>query len=452
MGVSRRHRLLRLLLTFALTASVGSVSWLLLGDGGSSWLGSRDPSRVVAQLDLPWPQAGQASVEVEGLGKVGTRGEQVPVAIASLTKVMMTAYVVLKEHPLTGEESGPEITVDREAGAESFSTVESTAPLRAGDRLSQRRLLELMLLPSGSNVARLLARWDAGSQEAFVAKMNRSAAQLRMEQTTYTDASGIKPTTRSTSEDQLKLARAAMANDVFRSIVSMRSTTAPGTAVPLRSTNKLLDEPGVIGLKTGSTTPAGGNLLRAAVLEGPMAGGWPWELCCGKPLTPRWSRPGSRSSRPVAHCWRHCVANCRGTCPDAPTGSGVGVCPGFGTRRRRSGGGLRSGECSLAVHRCGHHRQATRGRVGLVGHVEGCGRAAAAVPVGEEVPGTSRRLGMGAVGLCCCLGPCRTGGRWLRRRAVRVPFGWLILRPWDGFRVGWLVTVAGGPHEVGSRQ
>ncbi|MFT2016742.1 D-alanyl-D-alanine carboxypeptidase family protein [Streptomyces sp. 796.1] len=232
--------------------------------GGRALVGSASPAPSGAlRLDLPWPAEGQASVEVAGLGSLGSSGQQQPVPIASLAKVM-TAYVILKEHPLRADEAGPRITVDATAEAESHSLSESTAPVRAGQRLTQRTLLELLLIPSGNNVARLLARWDAGSQQAFVAKMNRAAADLGMRRTTYTGASGIEPTTRSTADDQLKLARQAMQHPVLRTVVGLRETTVPDTPGVIANTNRLLAKPGVVGLKTGSSTPAGGNLLWAA--------------------------------------------------------------------------------------------------------------------------------------------------------------------------------------------
>ncbi|MFJ9432048.1 D-alanyl-D-alanine carboxypeptidase family protein [Streptomyces sp. NPDC101490] len=218
---------------------------------------------VADRLDLPWPEEGQASVMVEGVGSLGSRGGQEPVPIASVTKVM-TAYVILREHPLKPGENGPVIEVDDTAAQESFTLSESTAPVRTGQRLSQRKLLELLLLPSGNNIARLLARWDSGSQEAFVAKMNREAAALGMGRTRYTGASGLESTTRSTAEDQLKLAHRAMRDPVLREVVALRHTTVPGVPGTVTNTNRLLEKPGVIGLKTGSSTPAGGNLLWAA--------------------------------------------------------------------------------------------------------------------------------------------------------------------------------------------
>ncbi len=236
------------------------------GEGGASDVVAQEasaPRAVVERLDLPWPREGQTAVSVEKVGGLGIKGARQPVPIASLTKVM-TAYVILKAHPLKDGEGGPSIEVDRQAASESHSLSESTAPVREGQKLSQRKLLELMLLPSGNNVARLLARWDAGSQRKFVAKMNAAAGRLGMTDTTYTGASGIESTTRSTAADQLKLARAAMKDPALRATVGLRSTSVPGRDEPVRNTNQLLDRPGVIGLKTGSSTPAGGNLMWAA--------------------------------------------------------------------------------------------------------------------------------------------------------------------------------------------
>ncbi|MEU9620440.1 D-alanyl-D-alanine carboxypeptidase family protein [Streptomyces sp. NPDC098085] len=252
----------------AVTA-VGIGGWVGLsaGSGGGRGDGSGAAAvraaEVADRMDLPWPREGQASIEVEGIGSLGSKGGQESVPIASVTKVM-TAYVILKEHPLKDGEKGPEITVDAAAAQEAHSLSESSAPVREGQRITQRKLLELLLLPSGNNVARLLARWDAGGQQEFVVKMNRAAAALGMTRTTYTGASGVEPTTRSTADDQLKLARRAMKDPVLRAVVAMRDTTVPGVPGTVINTNRLLERPGVIGLKTGSSTPAGGNLMWAA--------------------------------------------------------------------------------------------------------------------------------------------------------------------------------------------
>ncbi|WP_354606433.1 D-alanyl-D-alanine carboxypeptidase family protein [Streptomyces panacea] len=246
-----------------MTAAVATAA---IGLAGGTWgftdHGGADDLSPGAR-SLPWPEDGQASVWVEGVGSLGAKGEQKPVPIASVTKVM-TAYVILKDHPLRAGDSGPVITVDRKAAEESGSAHESTVRVEEGQRLTERRLLELTLIPSGNNIARLLARWDAGSQEAFVAKMNRAAAKLGMRHTTYTDASGYESTSRSTAVDQVKLAREVMRDEVLREIVAKPGTVDPATGATIPNTNTLLGHAGVIGLKTGSSTPAGGALMWAA--------------------------------------------------------------------------------------------------------------------------------------------------------------------------------------------
>ncbi|MEU9335598.1 D-alanyl-D-alanine carboxypeptidase [Streptomyces sp. NPDC048290] len=222
-------------------------------------------------LSLPWPEEGQASVVDTVSGRSGSSGAQRPVPIASVAKVM-TAHVILSGRPLAEGESGPLVTVDRRAQDESFSGSESTVIVHAGQRFSQRQLLEMLLLPSGNNIARLLARWDAGGEAAFTAKMNRAAADLGMTRTTYTGASGIEPTTTSTSDDQLRLARAVMRDPVFREIVGTREVTVGQGVGTIANTNRLLGTNGVVGVKTGSSTPAGGALMWAATATGEDAG------------------------------------------------------------------------------------------------------------------------------------------------------------------------------------
>ncbi|MCL2552572.1 MAG: D-alanyl-D-alanine carboxypeptidase [Actinomycetia bacterium] len=211
---------------------------------------------------MPWPSQGQSAVEVEGLGSLGVRGAQTPVPIASVTKVM-TAFVILRDHPISGKQNGPVITVDKQAADESGSTEESTAHVQEGQKFTERQMLELLLIPSGNNIARLLARWDAGTQEAFVAKMQHAAAEFGMTHTTYTGASGFESTTQSTAVDQLKLARQVMQNDVFRAVVAQPHVDIPGVGTIYNNNNDLVNL-GVVGIKTGSSTPAGGALMWAA--------------------------------------------------------------------------------------------------------------------------------------------------------------------------------------------
>jgi len=224
-------------------------------------------SRTVAggAPQIPWPSSGRARIEVAGLGTVGSRGgSTTSVPIASITKVM-TAYTILTDHPLAATAKGPKITITR-ADVRSYTRLKkqgaSVVKVKLGSRLTQRQALQGLLIASGGNMAETLARWDAGSVPAFVARMNANAADLGLAATTFEDPTGLGEDSRSSAQDLLDLAPAVMRLPAFRRIVAQTTARIPGNK--LTSTNKLLGHNGVIGIKTGTTYAAGGCLLFAA--------------------------------------------------------------------------------------------------------------------------------------------------------------------------------------------
>ncbi|MFI6806346.1 D-alanyl-D-alanine carboxypeptidase [Streptomyces luteogriseus] len=214
------------------------------------------------KVDIPWPADGQAALDVQGIGTFGSSGEQKPVPIASVAKVM-TAYVILRDHRLKSGEDGPKILIDQAAQDQSDAGQESTVDVTKGDRITEREALESILIASANNVARLLARWDAGSEKAFVQKMNDAAKDLGMKNTTYTDPSGLNNTTVSTAVDQVKLAKAAMQQPAFREVATMMSYV-DYKQKKHDNWNRLVGYNDVTGIKTGTTTSALGNLVFAA--------------------------------------------------------------------------------------------------------------------------------------------------------------------------------------------
>jgi D-alanyl-D-alanine carboxypeptidase (penicillin-binding protein 5/6) len=201
-----------------------------------------------------WPQRGQAAL-VLGAGRPAASPHEQPAPIASLAKVM-TAYLTLKRYPLSGVQDGFTITVTEDQ-AQVEAHGQSVVAVRAGEQLTERQLLEALLIPSGNNIARMLASGVAGSETRFVAEMNAEARALGMDHTTYTDPSGFDPGTVSTAADQLRVFERAMRFPVFRQIVSMASVTLP-VAGTLTNYNPLIAE-GYAG-KTGSDSAAGGCL------------------------------------------------------------------------------------------------------------------------------------------------------------------------------------------------
>jgi serine-type D-Ala-D-Ala carboxypeptidase (penicillin-binding protein 5/6) len=211
-------------------------------------------------VTLPWPTTGQGAIAVPSIGINVASGPEKAAPVASLTK-LMTAYVVLHDHPLARNQPGPTITVTQaEVDDYDNATVDddSNAEVTLNEQITEAQVLGGMLVHSADNFADLLATWDAGSMPAFVAKMNADASRLGMDDSHFADASGVDPGSESTASDLLKVAALDMANPTFASMVTMSSITLP-VAGTISTYTPLLGVQGVIGVKSGFTSAAGGG-------------------------------------------------------------------------------------------------------------------------------------------------------------------------------------------------
>jgi serine-type D-Ala-D-Ala carboxypeptidase (penicillin-binding protein 5/6) len=213
-----------------------------------------------------WPAYGQAAFVQTGRSQIEAGPNQHAAPIASVAKVM-TAYLVLQDHPLRAGEDGPTITLtdadvadtDRRRGRH-----ESIVSVAAGEQLTEWQALQALLLPSANNIATVLARWDTGSADRFVARMNATARSLGMTHTRYTDPSGYDDATVSTAVDQVRIVNRAMRLPVFARIVATPSATLP-VAGTVHNTDTLLGHNGFVGVKTGSDDAAGGCFAFRAI-------------------------------------------------------------------------------------------------------------------------------------------------------------------------------------------
>jgi D-alanyl-D-alanine carboxypeptidase (penicillin-binding protein 5/6) len=204
---------------------------------------------------------------------VGQTLAQTSVAIASTTK-LMTADLVVGSHPLGPGASGPLVTItapDATLYQQEFADGDSVVRVVNGEQLSELQLLEGLLLPSGDNLAVVLAEWDAGSEAKFVYLMNRRAHALGMTQTKYADSSGVDPASVSTASDLTRLALAVMAQPSLAGILAKRQAVLPVAGV-VRNYDSVLGQDGMVGMKTGWTSVAGGCFVFAAT-----------ELVAGRP-------------------------------------------------------------------------------------------------------------------------------------------------------------------------
>ncbi len=217
---------------------------------------------------LPLPASGSAALYVDGLGMVGSVRADTQRPIASVTKVM-TAYVILKNHPLAKGQKGPSVTItagDITRYRSMLAEDQSVVLVKEGESLTQYELLQGLLIASGNNFAEILASWDAGSVPAFVNKMNAEAAALGMKKTRYADPSGYSAQSMSTAEELILLVRAAMEMPVFAEIVNQPQATLP-TAGLIYNTDAILGEDGIVGVKTGWTEDAGGCFVFASTWQ-----------------------------------------------------------------------------------------------------------------------------------------------------------------------------------------
>jgi serine-type D-Ala-D-Ala carboxypeptidase (penicillin-binding protein 5/6) len=207
---------------------------------------------------LPFPSQGESAVAIPTLGFGAATPDQHAQPIASLTK-LMTAYVTLHRLPLDTTASGPSIVVtadDVRVYRTDVRTNQSNAKIADGEVLTERQLLEGLLVPSANDFAVLLAQLVAGSESAMVDDMNAAAARLGLHSTTYADVSGYDPATQSSAIDQLHLAEILMHDPTFARIVRLRQVWLP-VAGFVESYTPELGQPGVVGVKSGFTSEAG---------------------------------------------------------------------------------------------------------------------------------------------------------------------------------------------------
>jgi D-alanyl-D-alanine carboxypeptidase (penicillin-binding protein 5/6) len=197
------------------------------------------------------------AVDVATGTELVTKNTDEKLPIASLTK-LMTAMVVLdhvnRDQIVTIEKS------DTEVDCACMGLVE-------GEKISVGNLLEGMLIPSNNDAAQALARFVGGSKEEFVKLMNDKAQVLKLKQTNFSNPAGLDSTENySTAHDLSIITQEFLKYALLERIVATAGldvSSVDGQIVhKLKTSNKLLlTNSDVVGVKTGFTTGAQGNLI-----------------------------------------------------------------------------------------------------------------------------------------------------------------------------------------------
>jgi serine-type D-Ala-D-Ala carboxypeptidase (penicillin-binding protein 5/6) len=179
---------------------------------------------------------------------------------ASLTK-LMTAYLIFRA--LKDKDLVPSQMVN--VSAKAWRAEGSRMFIESKKAVSVDELLHGMIVVSGNDAAIALAETLAGSEEAFVERMNKDAARLGMKNTRFATATGLPaPQQVSTASDLAQLA-AAIIRDYpeFYPLYSIKEYRYNNITQPNR--NRLLwSDPYVDGMKTGNTDAAGYCLIASA--------------------------------------------------------------------------------------------------------------------------------------------------------------------------------------------
>ena len=205
------------------------------------------------------PKTGAASVIVvdANTGKTLYEKNADEIRAAASTQKLLTALIVAERGFL-----------DQPVTVQQVDTLAEPVKLniKPGDTYQRIDLLQALLVKSPNDVARCLARDNAGSVEAFAEVMNRRARELGAVNSHFVNPNGLPvPGQYSTARDLSLIARTAYANPTIRSIVCLPQLVfryANGRTRELENTNKVLKRlPYCNGMKTGYTEAAGHCLI-----------------------------------------------------------------------------------------------------------------------------------------------------------------------------------------------
>ncbi|MFZ1721212.1 MAG: serine hydrolase [Microgenomates group bacterium] len=183
------------------------------------------------------------------------RNSDATLAPASTTK-LMTALVGLDLYKLSDV-----LTVSDLQGLDG-----ARIGLFKGEQITVDQLLMALLIQSGNDAAMVLARSHPEGEVGFVRDMNNKALALGLYSTHFANPMGYDdPNQYSTARDLAILGREVMKNQLLRTIVSKPSATIADVtgkfSHKITSTNILLQDSTVVGIKTGTTTEAGQVLI-----------------------------------------------------------------------------------------------------------------------------------------------------------------------------------------------
>ncbi|MBE6599431.1 MAG: D-alanyl-D-alanine carboxypeptidase [Ruminococcaceae bacterium] len=186
---------------------------------------------------------------------------------ASVTKIM-TLLLIMEEVDSGNLSLSEEVSVSEYAASMGGSQVY----LEPGETMQAEELLKCVIIASANDAAVTLAEKVAGSEEAFVARMNERAAELGMNNTHFENVTGLDDDTTShltSAYDIALMSRELISHPTILKYSTIWMDSIRDGAFGLTNTNRLIRfYNGATGLKTGSTSKAGFCISATAEREG----------------------------------------------------------------------------------------------------------------------------------------------------------------------------------------
>ncbi len=192
------------------------------------------------------------------------------ISIASLTKIM-TALVTLENV----QDLDQQVILTSEDFEGLIEANAVTAGFTKGEVVTYRDLLYGLLLPSGADAAKALARNVSGSEEKFIEKMNEKAKEMNLKTTHFSTVIGLDDVDNySTAKEVSLIFKEALKNKDFKEIITTQNYTSSDGKIKFHSTISSnakkfnIEVPYILGGKTGTTTDAGLCLATIAKADG----------------------------------------------------------------------------------------------------------------------------------------------------------------------------------------
>ncbi len=228
---------------------------------------SAAPVAHAVELDIPAPSAILMDAATGTI--LYEKNAHEKLAPASVTKVMTLLLVM--EALDSGRIGWDDTVIASEAAAGKGG---SQVYLEVGEQMSMDEMLKSVVVSSANDCATALAEHIAGSEAAFVEKMNARAAELGLQDTHFVNCTGLDDEPNAaehltSAHDIAVMSRELLKHDAIRKYTTIWMDTVRDGKFGLSNTNKLVRfYEGTTGLKTGYTSSAGHCLSASAKRDG----------------------------------------------------------------------------------------------------------------------------------------------------------------------------------------